>query len=282
MSKAIEETGLVTRTEEGSELAPTAALAEKQFEIQSAIIIARKYPRNEDQAFAKLMKACKRTAFAEEAAYSFPRGGTNVTGPSVNIAREAARLWGNIRYGLHIVRDDEESRQIRGWAYDVETNTKIEAEDDFAKLISRKGKGNVVPDERDLRELTNRRGAILVRNCLLQLLPKDLIEDALDRCTQTLKSNVEKDPDAARKRAILAFSDLGITPPMLEEKLGHPLAECTPKEIADLRKVYSSIKDGHSTWAEYVGAVVPRSGERAALSMEDLKPAEAPPPETTE
>jgi hypothetical protein len=277
MATAIEETGLTTRTEQSFELAPTAGAAEKQFEIQSAIVIAKKFPRNEDAAFEKLMKAAKRISFAEDAAYSFPRGNTNVEGPSVNLAREAARVWGNVRFGLDIIRDDEESRQIRAWAWDMETNVRVSAEDDFKKLVQRRQKGGggtlwVKPDERDLRELTNRRGAILVRNCLLQIVPKDLIEDAMLRCKETIHEGAKQDPEAARKRLILAFSELNISPEMLESVLGHKLAECSPAEIAGLRNVYKSIADGNSTWQEYANPQEKKSTEKGTLNVSDLKP----------
>ncbi len=274
MTMTTEETALATRIEHTSELTPTAGAAEKQYEIQSAIAVAKRFPRNEDQAFMRLMKAADRSSFAEDAAYRFPRGGAQVEGPSVNLAREAARVWGNIRYGLEILRDDDGSRQIRGWAWDMESNTKVTAEDDFAKLIQRKqrsgGTAWIKGDERDLRELTNRRGAILVRNCILQLLPKDLVEDALDRCKTTLEKGAAADPDGARKKLILAFSQLNITPEMLEKKLAHPLVSCSPAEIAELRTIYKSIADGNSTWLEYVGADKPEP-EKGSLSPDELK-----------
>jgi hypothetical protein len=275
MASVLEETGLATRTEQSFELAPTAGAAEKQFEIQSAIVIAKRFPRNEDAAFEKLMKASKRMSFAEDAAYSFPRGSTNVEGPSVNLAREAARVWGNVRFGLDVIRDDEETRQIRAWAWDMESNVRVSAEDDFKKLIQRKQKGGgtlwVKPDERDLRELTNRRGAILVRNCLLQIVPKDLIEDAMARCKDTIRKGAEQDPETARKRLILAFSEINVSPEMLEDALGHKLAECSPAEIAELRKIYKSIADGNSTWYEFAN---PKKAEpeKGTLNVSDLKP----------
>lgn len=275
------EDGLTTTHEYSSELSPTAAAAEKQYEIQSAIVLARRFPRDEDQAFARLMKACKRTAFAEEAEYSFPRGNVFnedtqkweknfVTGPSVNVAREAARVWGNIRYGIDVIRDDEDSRSIRGWAWDLETNTKVQAEDDFRKIVFRKGKSGqpgqyIKTDERELRELTNRRGAILIRNCILQLLPKDLIEDAVDLCRETLKTRVEKDPDGEKKKVIVAFSTLNITPEMLATYLGHKLDQSSPAEIENLRKIYSSIRDGNTTWSDYVTG----NSEVAAADLKD-------------
>ena len=248
-----------THTNHGNELATTGAAAKEQHEIQSAIIIAKKMPRNEDLCFQKLMKAASRPSFAEDATYSFPRGETDVTGPSVNLAREAARVWGNIRYGLYMVRDDQHSRLIRGWAWDVETNTKVEVEDDFKKLIQRKKKGGkpgetvwIEPDERDLRELTNRRGAILLRNAILQVLPKDLIEDALFACEQALQSAAKENPEAARKRLLVDFGSINVTVEQLEQKLEHPFAQSTAKELAELRGIFKSITDGNSTWAQYV------------------------------
>ena len=271
MASVLEETAIATRTEHSSELAPTAGAAEKQFEIQSAITIAKRFPRSEDAAFEKLMRSAKRTSFAEDAAYSFPRGSQNVEGPSVNLAREAARVWGNMRYGLEVIRDDEETRQIRGWAWDLETNLKVTAEDEFKKLIYRKKGGWITPDERDMRELTNRRGAILIRGCILQILPKDLIEDAMDGCKATLRNQAKEDPEGARKKLILAFSGINVTAEMLAAALGHPIAQCSPAEIADLRTVYKSIADGNSTWAEYVE---PQKAEReqGSIKLEDLKP----------
>jgi hypothetical protein len=249
---SFEENALTTTSDFSTELAPTAAAAEKQFEIQSAIIIAKRFPRDEDSAFQKLMKACGRSTFAGDAQYSFPRGDGLVSGPSVQLAREAARNWTNIRYGLTIIRDDQQSRQIQGWAWDVETNTKVTAEDDFQKLIFRKGKGWIAPDERDMRELTNRRGAILIRNCILQILPKDLIEDALYTCHATLESDAAKDPDAARKRILVSFSELNVSAEMLSGYLGHPVGQSSPAEIANLRTIYKSISDGNTTWGDYV------------------------------
>lgn len=272
MSKKIgtEETGLSTRDQFSSELAPTSSAAEKQFEIQSAIIIANRFPRNEDVALVKLMKSCDRLTFAEDAEYEFPRAGTQIIGPSVHLARESARCWGNIRYGVDIIRDDENSRQIRGWAWDLETNIKVTSEDDFAKSIFRKNGGWIKPDERDLRELTNRKGAILERNCILKIIPKDFIEDARTRCNETIKKGITNDPETARKRLILAFSGIGVSPEMLETHLQHPIANSSPAEIEKLRKIYASIKDGNSTWQEYTSPPK-REPDKGSIDLNDLK-----------
>lgn len=272
MVKVIEENAIATRKEESFELATTNAAAVARFEIESAIVIAKKFPRNESVAYEKIIKVCARGSFADEALYSFPRGDTQVEGPSVNLAREIARDWGNLRYGLEIIRDDDDTMQIRGWAWDLETNTKTTAEDNFKKLIYRKVGGWIKPDERDLRELVFRRGAILERNCLLKLMPKDFIEDALTKCRETIEKGVGTDPEAARKKIILAFSEQNVTPEMLEKYLDHKLSECSPVEIANLRKVYVSLKDGNSTWKDYIDKKNGKQTETGKLNIDDLKP----------
>src|SRR5215510_3409806 len=105
-TRAIEETALSRRDEYSGELAPVSSAAAVEAEIQAAITVALRFQRNEDAAFAKLMRACQRTSFAEDASYAFPRGKVQdketgqwkeniVSGPSVHLAREAARVWGN-------------------------------------------------------------------------------------------------------------------------------------------------------------------------------------------
>src|SRR5690606_14405160 len=169
------------------EVGAVAATAREEAEIKAAIVLARRFPRDEIAAYTGSSEACKRPSFAEGAMYSFPRGNQIVTGPSVQLAREIARCWGNIRFGLRVVSMDDQMVHIRGYAYDAETNAYVEAEDKFSKLIFRRGRGWVQPDERELRELVNRRGAILVRNCILQVVPSDVVEDAQRVVQETLR-----------------------------------------------------------------------------------------------
>jgi hypothetical protein len=274
----VETTELATREQTGSDLQQTQAAAFARYEMEGALLVARRFPRNEDAAFQKLMKSCGRATFAADAAYSFPRGGEQITGPSVYLAKEAARVWGNIRYGADIIADDEQNRHIRGWAWDVETNSRTSADDYFAKLVFRKKGGWIKPDERDLRELTNRRAAILVRNCILSLLPTDLVEDALAAAGRTIEKGVGDNIDEHRKKVLTAFGSLGVSVEDLESFLQHKIGQATPAEIANLRKIWKSITDGNSTWAEYAqGAASPaETTGPGPVSMDDLtKPKEA-------
>lgn len=280
-----------------NQVGAVASVAREEAEVKAAIVLARRFPRDEAASYTRIIRSCDRPSFAEGAAYRFPRGGQQVTGPSIDLARELARCWGNIRYGLRIVSSDEEQVHIKGYAYDLEMNNFTEAEDKFAKLVQRKNRQTgktewVEPDERDLRELVNRRGAICVRNAILQLMPPDVVDDAMNRATDTLRKaaagEIKQDPAQAMRRMASAFAEFGVTSEMLEKKLGHPLAAMSPDEFTSLRQIYTSMRDGQSKREEHfeVGGVAP-TGEPPAPSragqvlnqMKKEEPAADPKPE---
>jgi hypothetical protein len=230
-----------------------AAVTREQTEIQSAIVAAKRFPRNEQTAFVRAVNSFTRLTMAEAATYNFPRGGKTVEGPSVDCARELARVWGNIRYGLRVVSQSSERMHIKAYALDLETNTYVEAEDEFSKLIQRRDKYSgetrwIQPDERDLRELMNRRGAIAIRNCILQVLPSDLVDDVLKTAKHTLQkdasSALEKNRDDIVKHLVVSFDRQGVSVSMLEAYLGHKLDVVTADEVAALKQVLQSIRDG--------------------------------------
>lgn len=237
-----------------------AVVTREQTEMQSAIVAAKRFPRNEQQAFVKAINSFTRASMAEAAMYNFPRGGKTVEGPSVDCARELARVWGNIRYGLRVVTQDSERLHIKAYALDLETNTYVEAEDEFSKLIQRKDKYTgetrwIQPDERDLRELMNRRGAIAIRNCILQILPSDLVDDVLKTAKGTLQKDagnaLEKSREDVVKALVVAFDRIGVSVGMLETYLNHKLDVITAAEVADLRAIHQSIKEGVAKREEY-------------------------------
>ncbi len=257
MSSTTRENALSTVQQKSAELSTAHAQASAQYEIESAITVAIRYPRHEDDARQNLMNSCHRPTFAEKASYRIPRGGTTIEGPSSQMAREAARVWGNIRYGFEIVRDDEEMIHIRGFAWDVQTNARATQDASFKKLIQRRNKRTgttdwVAPDERDLRELINKHGAIAERNCILKLIPSDMIEDAMNKAHRTRAKGVSADPAEAKKKIVGSFGSLSISASELESYLGCKLAQASDHQIRELREIYASIRDGASTWADYL------------------------------
>src|SRR5262245_44745432 len=88
------------------------AIAQIGDEIKAAVVTAKHFPRDENISFTRIMKSGERPSFAERAAYLYRRGGTDITGASVHLAREQARCWGNMRSGIRIVDVTEEEIHI--------------------------------------------------------------------------------------------------------------------------------------------------------------------------
>jgi len=226
--------------------APPVSVASEEvraeLEVQSQVLLAKKFPRDPGKAKDKILETCKRKRFADKALYSYPRGGAQITGPSINLAREMAVQYGNILTGMMIISDDEETRTIRGIAWDIENNVRVFFDDTFKKLIYRKDRGWIKPDERDLRELTNRRGAILIRNAILHLFPSDFVDEAVETCLKTQT----RSPVSQRKidKLVEAFARVGVSRNMLEEYAGKSLEDLSSEEYANLVNLGQAIKDG--------------------------------------
>jgi len=245
-------------------------------EIQGAIFLAKQFPRNENVAWEKLQNACKRKSLAEKAEWTMKISGKPRRGPSVHLARVAAQNYGNIRYGGEILRDDIDRMSIRGWFWDIENNIKISADDTFSKLIYRTNpktekKEWRKPDERELRMEVNRRMAILIRNCILQGLPVDYIDDGIETSRATVRSNI-KDPQLMKKQIISRFSELGVTVEMINKYLGRK--EWTIDDLADLKSVILAIKDGAGSINDYFNFESKADSEpdKPNLSAANMKP----------
>lgn len=268
----------VQTTKEPEAMAPAVVKAAEgvRAEIQAAITVALNFPRSESRSFERLIASCQRASFAQGTRYSFKRGGAEVSGPSVKIAREAGRCWGNVRWGLDVIDDSGDERTIQGWAWDLETNTKVEAQDSFRKVVQRKDRQTGVTrdepaGERDIRELTNKRGAILIRNCILQLLPPDLIDAAMDCARRTMEGAAGEELKTNRrdviKRTIEAFGKFSVTVPMLEAHLGHPLEDVNDAGLADLREIFQSLRDGNTTREDHFTVKAAPQGKPAGSML---------------
>ncbi len=257
--------------------APTpaaAALAETaKRNVEIAILTAKRFPREEATCYARAIRCFERPGIAEEAVYNFPRGGSSVEGPSVACAREVARCWGNLDYGATITSEDDTWVHMTGYAVDLETNYRVSYPDAFPKKVQRKNRATGTTewidckDERELRELKNRRGAILIRNALLSVLPKDVVNDCVAKAKETIKAKAGGDLKRSRDEVIralsVAFDEIGVAPELVEKYLGHKLSAITEDEVVTLKGIFKSLRDGHSKREEYFD-IKAESREKAA------------------
>lgn len=228
-----------------------SAAAAATSEVQAAVLIAKRYPRDEDTALQRIERACKRRSLADRATYSYPRGGTQVTGPSVDLLRVLAGYWGNINYGFQVLGETPDGALIRAFAWDLESNTKSERDHFVERKVLRSGNKWTTPDLRDWREWLGNIGSRMERRALQNVIPRDVLESAEEWCAATRLKSIAEDPDAARRAVLSAFNELNVPAAELERYLGNPVKQADPRQLDILRGVYKAIRDGEKRWVDY-------------------------------
>ena len=169
--------------------ASQATLVEQQraiAEVQAAVVVAQQCPRDLARAEAEMREACGRTALAERAFFRVTNRGQ---GPSVHLARELARVWGNVQYGVKETRRDDAAgvSEVLAFAWDVQTNTRSDRS--FVVPHQRMKDGKRVPliDLTDVYLNNQNIGARAVRECIFTVLPTYFVEMAESLCRDTLR-----------------------------------------------------------------------------------------------
>lgn len=214
-------------------------------EIQSALIIAKRFPRDEIAANKRIMTACRRMSLAERALYRYPRGKESVTGPSIRMAEMLAQCWGNIVFGFREIERQKDSTLIEAFAWDQETNTRQTRI--FHVDLKRKAQGKFVDidDPRDQYEHVASMAQRRVRACILAAIPVDVIDAAVAEVYKTLQAGDKAGaPLVDRiKRLVLAFGEYAVTEKHIEKRLKHAVADISVEEIVELQGIYNSLRD---------------------------------------
>lgn len=222
-------------------------------EVQAAMVIAKKFPRDEVEAFNRIMRACQRKSLAEQSMYEYPRGGTKITGPSIRLAEALAQNWGNIDFGIMELEQKNKESTVMAYAWDLETNTRQTKIFQVPHTRYSRKKGNEkLTDPRDIYEMVANNGARRLRACILGVIPGDVIDKAIEQCNLTLKSgNQEPLIDRVRKMVGAFEKEFSVTKEMLEKYIGCSSEAFSENDFIRLRKVYRSLKDGMAKREDY-------------------------------
>lgn len=214
-------------------------------EVQAAMVIAKRFPRDEAAAAERILKACTRQSLAESAMYEYTRGGTTITGPSIRLAEAVAQNWGNIDYGIIELEQKDGESQVMAYAWDLETNTRQSKIFTVPHVRETRSGAYALTESRDIYELVANQGARRVRSCITGIIPGDVMEMAIKQCELTLKGG-SKDPLEVRiaKMAERFQEEYKITGEMLEGYIGKRLSAFSENDVVRLGKVYRSLKDG--------------------------------------
>lgn len=229
-------------------------------EVQAAMMIARMNPRNPIEAMDNILNACTRPSLADAAVYTYAKGGTDVSGPSIKLAEAMAQAWGNMQFGIRELDQANGQSVVQAYAWDVQTNTRREVTFHVPHARYTKKGSYKLEDPRDIYEHVANQGSRRLRACILAILPGDVTEAAVKQCEQTMKVKADTSPEAMQKM-VVAFEPFGVTKEQIEKRIQRRIDAIQPAQVVSLKKIYASLRDGMSATEDWFEA-----GEGAAVS----------------
>ena len=243
-----------------------AAVSQREIaEVQAMMLVAQRFPRDEKDARERILIACQRSGLAEGAMYTYARGGTNITGPSIRLAEAIAQNWGNLDFGIRELDQRPGESTMQAYAWDLERNVRQVRSFKVKHVRHTRKTSYALEDPRDIYEMTANQGARRVRACILGLIPGDIVEEAVTQCEETLKAKADTSPDGIKKM-LTAFEKYGVTKEQIEIRLQRKLDAMTPAQMVGLQKIYTSLKDGMSVAAEWFQTEEPPMEERGGIA----------------
>lgn len=216
-------------------------------EVQAALVAARSAPRNQRASMDRIIDSCSRPGLAEVAVYQYSRGGSNISGPSIRLAEEMARQWGNIACGIVELSRGRGVSECLAYCWDMESNFRDEKRFQVRHWRDTKQGGYELTDERDIYELIANMGSRRKRACILSVIPGDVQDSAVRQAELTLKTSIDITPEML-EAILVKFAEYGVTKQMIEERVQRrwDVEALSAGHILTLRKIYSSLRDGMS------------------------------------
>jgi len=213
-------------------------------EVQAALVIAKANPRDEVEAIKRIKTACQRPRLAELSQYEYPKGNKNITGASIRLLESIAGYWGNIQSGFRELSNANGESTVEAFAWDVENNTKVVKTFVVPHKIKSGSTYKPVVDPREVYELVANYAQRRVRACLENVIPRDVIEDAVAECEKALAAKVDLSPDRIKAMASRFKLDFGVTREQIEKHLGRSLESISPAQFLSMQRVHTSLRDG--------------------------------------
>lgn len=232
-------------------------------EVQAAMMIARMNPRNQIEAMDRIINACSRPTLADSAVYTYSRGGSDVSGPSIRLAEAMAQAWGNMQFGIRELEQRGGESTVQAYAWDVETNTRREVTFQVPHVRYTRSGSKKLEDPRDIYEMVANQGARRLRACILAVIPGDVTEAAVAQCETTMSAKADTSPEAMQKM-IAAFEGYGVTRDQIEKRIQRRIEAIQPAQVVGLKKIYASLRDGMSSPADWFDAPDSAAADQAA------------------
>lgn len=217
-------------------------------EVAAAVRVAQDNPRDEARALERMRQACSQRSLADRAFWTLPRGGKTLRGSSVHLAREIARCWGNLDYGIRELRRDDAAGQseMQAWAWDQENN--VRSTRSFIvphQIMANKQRKNLT-DLSDVANNNNSVAARAVRETIFTILPVWFRDEAEEIANRTLQGGGGDKPLAQQiADMVKLYADsFNVTAPEMEDRIERPRTEWTATDLGFFRVLGGEMSRG--------------------------------------
>jgi len=249
-------------------------------EVRAMMLMAQEFPRSINVSRARMEDACKQYELAEVATFRMPRGGSQITGPSIHLARELAVCWGNITFDIKEMSRNDQLGQSEMFAYAWDLQTNVRSGNTFIvehKMDVGSGTRKLV-SMNDIYLNNANAAARRLREAIFGVIPRWFRVAALDLCKKTLVEKLDgKDGRADSKplayhiqTLIKNFAGLHVTVSQLEAKIGMPEAKWTADDVAALFVIGKSIQNGDTARDDEFPPVRVEAADLATAPDKDL------------
>lgn len=213
--------------------------------IEAALTVAAARPRDEARAIAAIANSCQRVRLAERACYSYSKGGTEITGPSITLVVQVALAWGNVDWGYRELSRGRGESTVEAYAWDQQSNARYSRQFIVPHRIRVGGRQRQLRED-ELADWIANQAQRRVRTCLENVIPRDVIDEAVDECERTLKANVQLDKEKITAM-IAKFAELGVSTEQITARIQRSIDAIQPAQYLAMRRIYTSILDGIQT-----------------------------------
>lgn len=248
-----------------------AVVTEGEVERERALVetqatLAHANPRVPAQCWEEIKDECSRVGLAADAVYEFPMGGSLVSGASIRLTEALARRWRHMYLQIRILASHNGMTKGRSLAWDLQNNIRHEL--DFEVLHSRDKRdreGNVKPvpvtSAREIDMMVLNAASRRMRNCILRLIPGEVVDRAIAECDKTLAKLGP--PEDMLQDALTRLAAFSVEQKHIEERIGHALTRSgnlviNVREIVRLQRIAKAIEDGFGQPSGYFPSWQPK------------------------
>jgi hypothetical protein len=241
-------------------------------EVQAAVLMARRFPRDPVAAMDAILRACTRPTLAGSAVYSYARGGSDIAGPSIRLAEVMAQAWGNLTFGIRELEQRAGESTMEAYCWDLESNVRQSRIFQIKHERHTRDRTYRLTDPRDIYEANANAGARRLRACILGILPGDITEAAVSQCEETLRAEADVSPEGIKK-LVEAFAQFGVSREQIEVRCQRRLDAIRPAQVVQLRKIWASLRDEMSQPGDWFEAAAgqPQTAPAPATGNEALR-----------